>query len=152
MYPLFYQLRFVFLVAVTVFFTGQLVVQVLIVTLSTIVIMILLGNVHPFSVVSRNYSSLIGEFVILIIMDLLLFSSDPSLDLDQRIFIGYGIMGILGISIVMSQGSLMYSVCRGMCHTYKLNQLRKKNMKLVKERQVVSIDKPAKKEVRLSRL
>ena len=114
--------------------------------------MILLGNVHPFSVVSRNYSSLISEFAIHIIMDLLLFSSDPSLDLEQRIFIGHGIMGVLCTTIAMSQGSLMYSVCRGMCHTYKLKQLRKKNMKLVKERQVDSIDKPTKKEVRVSRI
>ena len=82
LYPLFYQLRFAIIVIVTIFMVGQLVVQVLFVTMTTIAIMILLGNAHPFSQVSRNYTSLISEFAIIIMMDLLLISSDPALDLE----------------------------------------------------------------------
>ena len=103
--------------------------------MSTIAIMILLGNAHPFSNVGRNYTTLIAEFVILIIMDLLLISSDPALDLEQRIFFGYGIIGILGLSIIMSQGGLMVGVIKDMCNTCKLKKIRNKNIKLMKERQ-----------------
>lgn len=81
-----------------------------------------------------------NEFVILIVMDMLLFASDPSLDLDQRLFIGYGIIGILGTSIFLGQGSLLCSLLKDLCHKCKLKQLRKKNIKLMNARQLEKLD------------
>ena len=107
------------------------VIQVLIMTLSTIAIMILLGNAHPFSTVSRNYTSLISEFVIIIITDLLLISSDPDLDLYWRIDFGYGMIAILACTIILSQGSLMTGVIKNMYSSCKLKKIRNKNIKLM---------------------
>ena len=81
-YPILYQLRFLVLIMVVVLMQEYLVYQVLIITLCTIAIMALLGNVHPFKVVRRNYTELASEFVIIIVMDLLLFSSDPAIEPD----------------------------------------------------------------------
>ena len=124
---------------------GHLVVQVLFVTMTTIAIMILLGNAHPFSEVSRNYTSLISEFAIIVVMDLLLISSDPALDIDRRILFGYAMIAILACTIILSQGSLLIGVIKDMCHKSKLNKLRNKNVKLMQERQNKKINETKEK-------
>ena len=78
------------------------VIQIMVITLCTIAIMTLLGNVHVFKVVRRNYTEIASEFVIIIVLDGLMFSSDPTVDGDNRIYIGWGIIGILGLSIALS--------------------------------------------------
>ena len=85
-----------------VYMRDYLVAQVLIVSSSTILVMILLGISHPLGDLANNYKELLNEYVIILIMDLLLCSSDPSLDIDARPMIGWCIVGILGLSISLS--------------------------------------------------
>ena len=74
----------------------------MVITLCTIAIMALLGNKHPFRVVRRNYHELASEAVIIVVLDLLMFSSDPAVDLVSRMMIGWAIISILGLSIAFS--------------------------------------------------
>lgn len=129
LYPIMYQLRFVILIAVVIYLNEYLVFQVLIIILSTILIMTNLGAAHPYAVVRRNYTSILSEFVIVLVMDLLLFSSDPSISLEARMMIGWAITGILGLSIAFSQGSLLTGIICQSITKCKLKYSRRQNMK-----------------------
>ena len=91
--------------------------------------MTLLGYVHPFEVVRRNYTEIASESVILIVVDLLMCSSDPAVDLDSRMLIGWAIIGILGLSIAFSQGSLIISSIKKLYTKIKLRCIKRKNLK-----------------------
>ena len=83
-YPIFYQLRFLVLIFTVIFVENKTVVQVMMVSMSTIFIIALLGNVRPFIERKRNNAELVSEFAILSMIDLCLFSSDPALIPDDR--------------------------------------------------------------------
>ena len=77
------------------------------VILTTILITAVLGSAHPHKIVRNNYKEIGNESVIIITMDLLLFSSDPTVSPENRAFIGYAMIAILGISLLFSHGSLI---------------------------------------------
>ena len=138
-YPILYQLRFVVIVLAALFMHEFLVFQVLLVTLSTILIMALLGGAHPFKIVSRNYIGLISEFVIIVIMDLLLFSSDPAIEPESRGYLGWSIIGILGASIILTQGGLLIGISKDICRALRIRKLKRaynKNTKQLKQTKV----------------
>ena len=102
-------------------------------TLCTIVVMAVLGGAHPYRVVKRNYVALVDEFIILVITDLLLFSSDPGVDADSREYLGWAIVGILGVSIIYSQGGLLITAGRDFCRAMRIRKYKKAYMKKVNE-------------------
>ena len=65
----------------------------------------------------------------MIVVDLLLFSSDPAVDLESRMLIGWAIIGILGLSIALSQGFLIISSIKSLYTKIKLRCIRRKNLK-----------------------
>ena len=67
----------------------------------TIFVMTLIGFVKP---EGEPLSHLIDEFVVIIVLDLLFFSTDPVLDVDMRIYLGWVLISILGLSILVNQG------------------------------------------------
>ena len=79
-----------------------LVLQAIIIQLCNIFIIFILGFVHPYEVISRNYTSMFSEFVIIIIMDTLLISSDPTLEPNSHQTIGWLIIAVMGLSIILS--------------------------------------------------
>ena len=111
-YPIFYQVRFVLIAISATFLFKYLVLQVLAVILSSILITAVLGSAHPFKIVRKNYKEIVNESVIIIIMDLLLFSSDPSVDPENRAFIGFAMIGILGLSLLVNQSALVVETIR----------------------------------------
>lgn len=104
------------------------------VILSTIAIMVLLGNKHPYLVVSRNYTELNSEFAIIIVMDLLLAASDPKLSGDSTEMMGFGIIGVMGLSILASQGMLLYGAAKDICTKCRLRRIRAKNKKIMQKK------------------
>ena len=88
-----------------IFLKGIIVAEVLIFTVFTIFQISLLGFFHPYKAISENYVRLAHETVTLSICDLLLVSSIP-IDPEARTEIGWGIIGILSLSILVSQGML----------------------------------------------
>ena len=129
LYPVLYQSRFILLITMVLYAQEYLVVQIMVITLCTIAIMALLGYVHPFSVVRRNYHEIFSESVIIIILDLLMFSSDPNVDVDSRMLIGWAIIVVLGISIAISQGSLIITSVKAFYIKLKLRWIKRKNQK-----------------------
>ena len=89
--------------------------------------MLVLGSSHPYEVIRRNYTSILSEFVIVIIMDTLMISSDPAMDPESHQTIGWLIIAVMGISIILSQGSLLVSSVKDMIKSYKLKKIRKAN-------------------------
>ena len=89
--------------------------------------MLILGSSHPYEIIGRNYTSILSEFVIVIIMDTLMISSDPAIDPQSHQTIGWLIIGVMGISIIFSQGSLLVSSVKDMIKSYKLKKIRKAN-------------------------
>ena len=79
-----------------------MVLQAISIVVSTIFIVAVLGMSHPFKRVSLNYWTIMSESVIIWIMDLLLFSSDPLIETHSRIKIGYAMIAILGLSLFTS--------------------------------------------------
>lgn len=139
-YPVLYQLRFGLLVIALLFLNNFLVFQVLIVSLSTIFIMTVIGFARPFAVQSRNKTELASEMVILITCDMLLCASDPKIDPEARMILGWAIIGILGVQIITSQGSLIFMSVKAICRRRTLKKIRKRNIhkhkKLAKKRQI----------------
>ena len=78
-----------------------MVIQVLLISVMTIFVMTLIGFVKP---EGEPLSHLIDEFVVIIVLDLLFFSTDPVLDADMRIYLGWVLISILGLSILVNQG------------------------------------------------
>ena len=86
----------------TIFMADYIVLQVMAVTLCSILITAVLGFSHPYKTVANNYKQIGNEFVIILIMDFLLFSSDPSVLPEQREYIGFMMIAALGISLCLS--------------------------------------------------
>ena len=97
-------MRLLLIAYVTTYLMDVMVLQTLLVAFSTIVVLALVGFVHP---VENSLGQVIDEFVVIIILDLLFFSSDPALDPNMRLYVGWLMIGILGISIIVNQGSLL---------------------------------------------
>lgn len=76
--------------------------QALTIILSTIFVIAILGSAHPYQRVSSNYHHIASESVIIVVMDLLLFSSDPAVTVDDRKKLGFSLIAILGLSIAKS--------------------------------------------------
>ena len=112
LYPILYQIRFVALTLAIIYINGNVVVQVLIITMFTILVITLLGNAHPMKDVKANYTLIANEAVILLVTDLLLFCSDPSIGVDNQFLLGLSIVFILAMSLIFSQGSLMLASCK----------------------------------------
>lgn len=58
--------------------------------------MVVLGFAHPFAEIPRNYTELLSEFVVLLTLDMLMLSSDPALNPNSRMMLGWSIIGLLG--------------------------------------------------------
>lgn len=91
---------------------GYLISQMLIVFLSTFLIVVLIGNKHPFKKLNSNYSQLASESVILITANFLLISTDPAVPPKSRTQIGYCMIAIVCIYLFLSQGSITISSFR----------------------------------------
>ena len=103
-----------------------LVLQVMAVILSSIMITAVLGSAHPYKIVKKNYIEIGNEMVIILIMDLLLFSSDPSVTPENRAYIGFAMIAILGISLFISQSTLIVSTTKNFKHSCKLGMARRR--------------------------
>ena len=103
MYPIIYQVRFAVLVWLALFMQEYMAVQILIFSLMTILTMTVLGTVHPFKDSEENYSQILFEFVILINMDLLMFSTDRLINGEFRMALGWSMIALLGVAILYSQ-------------------------------------------------
>jgi len=88
----------------SIFLKDAMVLQTLIIINSTFVIMALVGFVHP---IRNSVKNLIDEFVIILVMDLLFFSSDPMISPSIRLYIGWVLIAIVALSIIVNQGSLI---------------------------------------------
>lgn len=78
-----------------------------------------------------------NEFVIVIVADLMFFASDLALDGSARQNLGWSIVGVLGLSIVYSQGSLIFSALRDLCkyiRNYYTRWRNRKNLRQQKKR------------------
>ena len=78
-----------------------MVIQVLLLSVMSILVMTLIGFVKP---EGEPISHLIDEFVVIIVLDLLFFSTDPALDTELRSSLGWVLISILGLSILVNQG------------------------------------------------
>ena len=103
-YPILSQLRLLLIAFTTIYMREVMVVQVLLFFLSSVMMMSLLGFLRP---VIKPVSHQIDEIVVVVVLDLLFLSSDPVLDADMRINLGWMLIGILSLSIVINQGSLL---------------------------------------------
>ena len=79
-YPVIYQLRLVLLVYTILYLNDFMIIQVMLISYSTIYIMAILGTVHPLNELRQNYYEILSETVIVFTLDLMLFSSDPSIE------------------------------------------------------------------------
>ena len=79
---------------------------------STVLIMSVIGYVHPFKELPRNYSNLRGDFILLMFIDMLLFSSDPMLQGDARLLIGWAMIAMLSLLIISYQVRSIHGVVR----------------------------------------
>ena len=77
MYYIINQLRLLILTFAIIFLDKYMVLQVMIASLATIYVACALGSYHPFRELPRNYKGIVSEGAILMILDFLLFASDP---------------------------------------------------------------------------
>ena len=141
-YPIVSQIRLVVIAVVTIYMMRMIVVQTLAIAISSIFVMSLAGFVRPFK---KSFVQLLDEYVALIVLDLLFFSTDPNLNPYIRLHIGWQLIAILGLSIAFNQGSLLVKsvlrlrrVCRFKWHRYQKKKAKqaKKKARKVKESQV----------------
>lgn len=104
-----YQVRFLILIYAVIYLQDFLDVQALLMSLSTIFVVAVVGTHHPFKNLRENYVQIASEAVILVITDLLLFSSDRRIEPDDRQYIGLAILIVLGAYLAWSQGTLLVS-------------------------------------------
>ena len=74
----------------------------LLLSLSTVMVMVILGYIHPLSDIDSNQRSLRAELVILFFIDLVLCSSDPRINGRGRLWIGWTVIFLLGLVIAVS--------------------------------------------------
>ena len=133
------QFRLLVIAYTTIYLRNIMVVQVLILSVISIFLIALLGFIRP---VRKSFAQLMDEFVVIIVLDLLFFSTDPILDPDYRIYLGWVLIGLLGLSIVVNQGTLlvkslitMKKACKKKWHTYWRKKASREGSK-AKESQV----------------
>lgn len=124
LYPVLYQVRFAVLAAAAVLLGNYLVLQVQLVVTSTIVIMAVLGLLHPIQEVRKNYAEIANEVVIIFIMDLLMFSSDTNLPPSNRSLIGFCMIAVLLLSMLYNYGSILLHLARRVRLRCKLQLIR----------------------------
>ena len=56
---------------------------------------------------SRNYSQIASESVIIFTLDILIVASSGLVDQEAMTDLGFGIIGILGLYLVLTQGSAL---------------------------------------------
>ena len=88
------------MVFATLFISEQTVYSILLINLMTLLIMALLGNMHPLTPIKENYYQIFFEFVIIMEVDLMLIATMPELDVAQKKGIGWAMVGILAVSII----------------------------------------------------
>ena len=96
-FPLLAQLRLAVMVYTIMFLAENLVLQCAIVTLTSVFIASLLGFAHPYGDISKNFKSIVSEGYVLIVLDFLLFSSNPTTTVYERSLYGWGMIGVVGI-------------------------------------------------------
>ena len=100
LYPIIYKFRFIVMVFATLFISEQTVYSILLINLMTLLIMALLGNMHPLTPIKENYYQIFFEFVIIMEVDLMLIATMPELDVTRKKGIGWAMVGILAVSII----------------------------------------------------
>lgn len=63
--------------------------------------MVFLGFVKPYADQSLNKVGIFDEYVTILVVDSLLISSDPSLDVESRQTVGWVLIAILGLTILV---------------------------------------------------
>ena len=83
--------------------------QILLMNFSSMILVMMLGN-HVYTETKTNYTSILAEIVIVVVADLLLFSSNPAFSIEGRLMLGWIIISVVGLTILMSQGALLYGI------------------------------------------
>ena len=118
-----------------VFINSMTVCSILLINIITIFVMNLLGTKHPLLPIKENYIAIFNEFIIIVMMNLMLITSLPTIEVERKKGLGWMMVYILSISIAISQGMLLISSLCEVKRKCKLKALRKKNKKLYDERQ-----------------
>ena len=98
--------------------------------MSTIIVAAILGIIRPYRERGRNNEEIASESVVLIQMDLLFLASNPELEPEMRDRMGYTMIGFVGLFILVSQGSLLYSGLRKVKLSCKRRMALRKGKKL----------------------
>ena len=93
----------------------------------SIFLMTIFGNAHPYSETAKNRLGMLTEFVILLVIDVLLCSSNPGLDVSARSYLGWTVIAILSLTMAYTQGLILI----GNCKKTKLSCKRAYNKRLV---------------------
>ena len=101
-FPIFTQLRAYAIVLIIMLLGKFMVVQVLLTSLSSIVILTILGFAHPYADMQKNRVGMVSEFVILLVLDILLCTSDPALEVNARTKLGFIVIAILMFYVLYS--------------------------------------------------
>lgn len=131
-------MRLVLITCVSIYLRNVVVVQTLLVSLSIIMMMSMVGFFRP---VANPFGLLIDEFVTISVLDLLFFSTDPALDEDQRVYLGWLQIVVLGSTIIVNIGWLfiksainLTNVCRHKWRTFWHKRARRKLKKSKKSK------------------
>ena len=112
------------------FINEMTVYSMLLINIITIFVMNLLGTKHPLTPIKENYIAIFNEFVIIVMMNLMLITSLPTIEIERKKGLGWSMVYILGISIAISQGMLLTSSLCEVIKKCKLKAIRRKNKKL----------------------
>ena len=96
-----FQLRFVLLVFTILFLQEYLIIQCLLVSASSIALLVFMGFIKPRTDKSLNKRGMFDEYMILLVLDSLLISSDPALNVEARENLGWVLIGLLGTVIIV---------------------------------------------------
>ena len=116
------------------FINEMTVYSILLINIITIYVMNLLGSSHPLIPIKENYIAIFNEFVIIVMMNLMLITSLPTINVERKKGLGWSMVYILGISIVISQGMLLISSLCEVKRNCKLKAIRRKNKKFYVKR------------------
>jgi hypothetical protein len=89
------------LVCAIIYLSDLTVFQILLMNISSMILVMMLGN-HVYAEIRTNYTSILGEIVIVVVADLLLFSSDPAISINARLTLGWLIICVIGLTILLS--------------------------------------------------
>ena len=131
----------VILILAILFLQDYLVVQCLVVSVTSIASMAFLGYNKPSSNNSLNKSGIFDEFLTLLVMDSLLVSSDPSLHVDMRQEIGLILIGLLGLAILVGQIPILFTNCINLKTKCKARFAKKGRQQKIERKKVSVFDK-----------